>query len=866
MAKKLKTKDTEKVFELKHRRNVAALERQIDRIYNDAAKEAANIAQLVAMGNFDPNKAFSFDDYPITHQRVDKLLKGLKNDLQMTIVNGVTSEWTLANNKNNELCNQVFGENIGKLTEEQYRRYYSTNPKALEAFKQRRTNGLNLSDRVWNYTNQFKEEIEAGVGIGLADGIAATEMATNLKQYLKYPDKLFRRVRDKDGKLHLSKAAKAFHPGQGVYRSSYKNARRLAATECNIAYRTADHERYQQLDFVVGVHVIRSNNHTLNGMEFHDICDELSGANEEDKRGRYPKDFKFTGWHPLCRCHVISILKTDKEMLEDDKRILDGKEPLEGSANEVKEMPKEFKEWVEDNEGRIQRARSMPYFLKDNPTCCAEVNKALEGTPYWQPIKPKELTVLEKAKLRHDARTKEQIEAIKSRWEDRRKQNELTAKEGNTILTEAKDYNEVDFTKLEKYIADKNYIKIREEIKIVEQQIVDMKNREAALADLIPDVHNWHKQFTMAELEGVHSAVKNKLAGWSSLSLENQAKKLHFEAVDFLGGNMKGVQQKYKTWEVSQKAYLKQYDIVNEKIAVKKIGDGLTDIEKWVKAHPKAQKMVDLLGEVKNAIANGESLQDVQKKADALTFDYKKRLAAEKHRAKSKTPTGSTTIDFPLMPKKEIDNLLHAYNTNFVSDVDNLMRPMSEAIWKTLTIEEQTIVTKYTQTYHYLNERLRNLTYLGGRPESEYHNDLPILTNVLNKMSLPQGMVVRRGTDDYSIRALGKNLSNVNVGDEFVDGAFLSTAMHRTKGLGGAYNMIIVMPKGTKGLFAEPFTHYNDHNKFDFETGNLWDGTSVETIGREFEWIAQRGCKYKVIKKSGRDIVLQLIGQLYDHK
>lgn len=104
--------------------------------------------------------------------------------------------------------------------------------------------------------------------------------------------KLFRRVRDEHGELQLSKRAAVFHPGRGVYRSSYKNARRLAATETNIAYMTADYERWQQLDFVVGIEIKLSNNHTLNGVPFTDICDDL--------KGRYPKDFKFTGWHPYA--------------------------------------------------------------------------------------------------------------------------------------------------------------------------------------------------------------------------------------------------------------------------------------------------------------------------------------------------------------------------------------------------------------------------------------------------------------------------------------------------------------------------------------------------------------------------------------
>ncbi|EJW89679.1 hypothetical protein EVA_22214, partial [gut metagenome] len=75
--------------------------------------------------------------------------------------------------------------------------------------------------------------------------------------------------------------AAQFHPGRGVYRSSYMNARRLAATETNIAYRTADHLRWQDFDFVVGIRIVLSNNHTCLGSDgkphkFTDICDELS--------------------------------------------------------------------------------------------------------------------------------------------------------------------------------------------------------------------------------------------------------------------------------------------------------------------------------------------------------------------------------------------------------------------------------------------------------------------------------------------------------------------------------------------------------------------------------------------------------------
>ena len=93
------------------------------------------------------------------------------------------SEWILANNKNNELCNVVFGDNVARLTQAEYRRYYSTNGKALDAF--------------------------------------------------------------------------------------------------------------------------------------FDICDEL--------KGDYPKDFKFTGWHPHCRCYATPLLKTPEELAADNQRIMQHK-------------------------------------------------------------------------------------------------------------------------------------------------------------------------------------------------------------------------------------------------------------------------------------------------------------------------------------------------------------------------------------------------------------------------------------------------------------------------------------------------------------------------------------------------------------
>jgi len=160
---------------------------------------------------------------------------------------------------------------------------------------------------------------------------------------------------------------KNYHPGKGVYRSSYRNAQRLARTETNIAYRTADYERWQELDFVVGIEIKLSNNHPT-----ADICDSL--------KGRYPKDFKWTGWHPNCRCYQEPILATADEISDMLDEILEGNPPANVEcADTVTDMPTQFQDWIKDNEERMHKAEergTLPYFVKDNKEL---VNKALNG-------------------------------------------------------------------------------------------------------------------------------------------------------------------------------------------------------------------------------------------------------------------------------------------------------------------------------------------------------------------------------------------------------------------------------------------------------------------------------------------------------
>ena len=118
------------------------------------------------------------------------------------------------------------------------------------------------------------------------------------------------------------------------------------------------------MDFVVGYEIKTSNNHPD-----RDICDEL--------KGKYPKDFKFVGWHPQCRCYVVPILAEQDEFVNMQKKILEGEDVSNNHYHsEITEVPEKFNKWVENNRERIEKAGSLPYFIKDNYVD-GNVNKGL---------------------------------------------------------------------------------------------------------------------------------------------------------------------------------------------------------------------------------------------------------------------------------------------------------------------------------------------------------------------------------------------------------------------------------------------------------------------------------------------------------
>lgn len=342
-------------WDMRHYRETEAYAQAVQSLYD---KATLAITRAAARGKIDPDAPFSFDMYPSVQKEMQRITEQLAERVTVVIESGSKKQWLFACDKNDAFISSIM--DTSKVSKARLKKMQDRNLDALAAFQGRKVDGMNLSQRVWKYVGQFKDQLENALDVGLGEGRSADELSRDVRQNLRDPNRLFRRVRDKRGNLVLSKRAAAFHPGRGVYRSSYKNAMRLTRSEINMAYRESDWQRWQSLDFVVGFEIHRSNHEPLCKC---DTCEKLVG--------RYPKTFKFKGWHPQCMCYATPVLMDEETF--DENELGDLKAALRGTTykhqqakNAVSDVPDGFKAWVKDHVEAQKGWASTPYFIKDN--------------------------------------------------------------------------------------------------------------------------------------------------------------------------------------------------------------------------------------------------------------------------------------------------------------------------------------------------------------------------------------------------------------------------------------------------------------------------------------------------------------------
>lgn len=897
---------------LEHKKRIERYAMLIQQVYDNVAKEAARYAVLAGV---DPEKPFLFDDYPLTKESVKQLQSQLINEVSGIIMAGTSSEWKESNLVQDLVAKKVLSAYTGTTRKgKEYARYFETNPEVLKAFQERKDRGMNLSTRVWNLSQGYKRELEESITAAIAPGTSAMSLAAQVKQYLKYPDKRFRRIKEKlaDGtiKWHLSKNAKAFHPGEGkpgVYRSSARNAQRLARTEINMSYRAAEQLRWKQFDFVVGYEVKT----TQNGHHKTDICDEL--------KGKYPKSFKFSGWHPQCLCYCIPILKTEDEFWADgDVR----------SANEVTDFPQGFKDWIKDNKDRINAAEergTLPYFISDNrddveyilhPELRKKTPKEIAAERHaartdddvanictdwsnrrinmlWDAINddllPKECAdkitemkddivfgdfdafnrkykVLSTSIKRHSARRPEDAQFIQDRWDAKLKRDANTKMVANNVLKVAQSWSEVDYSRLEQLIADNSLTALNEESRKVAQAVKTMRDEEKALSDLIPDVHTWHDQFSIAELKATREAVKKTISKLDNSTLESFKSGLIFEA-DWVVKN-----STYATKYVAESAYKNQIKLVEEQIYWrdnKSKADNL--ISRLTATHPKIANKWK--GEIEWAVNNSNktyletcigkldkwdkiiNLESSLPKDGSVDISKLQKYIKEGKINKAweeynKLNTSSTSVDLEEYCKNH-------YRTNFdIDSQDSYEKRMPKLIsdchdaWVNAPLEERKSIIDYTGSWS--EDMIKNRAF--GRDNERVKH----LDSLLDKITLKEDLVLRSGQDfcvpgfifgsDFESVLRTENISELNKrfsGIKGVNNGYMSTSYNERGGFGSKdIEFHIFAPKGTNGMVANQISRCAERRGVD------WDAISHNAkweIG-ESEFLLHGGLIYQFIK------------------
>ena len=809
---------------------------QVRKLFAGAVNDI--LALTSSVPHLDEGEVFRYSEQKKIAKKVSDRLRNLHSAVYAAIKNDIALEWDEANNACDELAASCFGKEI--LSDKRFAGWFERNTEAMEAFISRSEAGLNLSDRIWQPVKQLRSEMELAMTVAIGDGDSASQISRYVRQYLNNPDKLFRRIRDDKGNLKLSKAAKAYHPGQGVYRSSAKNAMRIARTETNIAYRRADNTRWQQMDFVIGQEINLSRNHPVT-----DICDTLAG--------RYPKNFVFDGWHPQCFCYVVPILLSEKDMMAMQQAKLNG-EDYDISGKVITDMPGNFKSWAIDNAERIERAKergTLPYFIRNNkktvdriinPPTALETAKERHAARTPEQIQDiKRRWTLRNAEIRHANRTPEQEAAIRKAWNERR----ATRKYGQSILSYMGGISDVDTSALQKALNGGNLDTI-----LKESRKLKAVGKEILSYSYLDNPMQVARQFSMSEAKAVNEAVQKKLEGWAGLSLEKQKSKLSFE-IDWVQKH-----QKYSTWEVAQNAYKKQLEKVSDALDWENIGNEFKSISSF---KTKSQPYLDFVAKLQEAISSKDkavaqqTILDIKKKRKQLD-----KAAAQRLKAK-----GKANFDADAYSQKRKDAATWAKTRE---DADDAFRENTEKIWKNATHDEKVAATAYTEGSGGVNRPLRgydgswhNFKGIGKVPLNNEGREQHIkdLTNLIDRSISTKDVWVQRGIEstDGIANFLGmsrREFENITsqadadrlIGKICTDDAFVSCGSAKGTGFSG-YILNIYCPKGTKMLYAEPFSYFNGDS---CSTYSLWDGVGKYGLNSELETIIQRGTQFRIIK------------------
>lgn len=398
----------------------AAYNRRLGMLYSDFIKKLASLDYGEDV--LEDDVLFNFNNFPNLKRRLDDIFKDYYAKNLLCYESGITDGVALGYSHDKA--------DLGSLSILSDKALSVARKVAADTFiasRLKSAKGLNLAQTIWNYCQQTKSEFEVAMSNVLADGLkkgtSAETLGRHIRQYLNDPDRMYRRYhtvqrlangQKKDvvtwrrkrvinGKVRFVEEPLE-KVERGVYRSSRMNALRVARTEINSAYHNARNERWANEPFVIGQYIHLSPQHDPEKDE--DICDELQGY--------YPKDFKWSGWHPNCMCTSDPIMVYGEERKALIRRLMNGEDISDYvSPNRVKDVPEQYRRYIETNSGKIVSAfkrDKLAWHLANNKSYWVKYLSASERKQIGVNAMSHRETIQDIAKARHEKRDAAKIQ------------------------------------------------------------------------------------------------------------------------------------------------------------------------------------------------------------------------------------------------------------------------------------------------------------------------------------------------------------------------------------------------------------------------------------------------------------------------
>ena len=184
-------------------------------------------------------------------------------------------------------------------------------------------------------------------------------------------------------------------------------------------------------------------------------------------------------------------------------------------------------------------------------------------------------------------------------------------------------------------------------------------------------------------------------------------------------------------------------------------------------------------------------------------------------------------------------------------DADNMLRAQCGELWQTLDYDTKDAFRSYTGGgYQDINECLR-----ANKSDGYREKQIKNMTATIAKSELPIDMILPRGSSRGTVsKMLGcdpEDLGNPDflaklVGKTMSDDGFLSCGSCKGKGMTKKCRLEIYAPKGTKAIYAEPFSTCGNGKGMNWDSLKL-DGKSTQSsFSSEFETILQRGTRLRI--------------------